>query len=160
MEAANGRREAMVSPLPLTTRVFWLLLLLLIAVLREGFLLKRAKTAPGQLTGTLRSGDVVVWKERELLIVEGRKAYRLELRPNAEIDERNGEMALVCAEDDSSVSVESLDLMECRILQDDAVSLTQRQIEDRVINPHAEHSEDVWLVQVRELPRNFSRGWP
>lgn len=102
-----------------------------------------------RLSSTLSSGDVFVLREREILVVEGRKCYRLELRPNAEI-ERNGEIALVFAEDESSLSVDSLQLSECRVITD--ITLTQRQIEDRVINPHSEHSEDVWLVLARQLP--------
>jgi len=113
----------------------------------------RYTSTRSRLLSTLSSGDVFVLREREVLVVEGRKCYRLEVRPNAEI-EHNGEIALVFAEDEF-LSVDSVQLSECRVITND-VTLTQRQIEDRIMNPHAEHSEDVFLVNARQLPASLA----
>lgn len=136
--------------------VLLLLLLLLLALFGHGLQGTLNKYTSTRLTllSTLSSGDVFVLREREVLVVEGRKCYRLEVRPNAEI-EHNGEIALVFAEDEFSLSVDSVQLSECRVIAND-VTLTQRQIEDRVINPHAEHSEDIFLVNARQLPASLA----
>jgi hypothetical protein len=43
------------------------------------------------------------------------------------------------------------DFFVVHVFNDDDIYLTQRIVEDRISNPHGEHAEDVWIINVRDL---------
>ena len=57
------------------------------------------------------------------------------------------EMVLIQDESQDSLLIASQDIVS--IVRD--VYFSQRPIEDRILNPHGEHSEDVYLIKTNEL---------
>mmetsp|Transcript_7406 Transcript_7406/g.7494 ORF Transcript_7406/g.7494 Transcript_7406/m.7494 type:complete len:168 (+) Transcript_7406:241-744(+) len=50
---------------------------------------------------------------------------------------------------------ESIDVFfVVHVFDDNDIYLTQRIVEDRISNPHGEHAEDVWIINLRDLMIN------
>ena len=86
-----------------------------------------------------------------MYIVDGIKLLGLELQ---EDEEYFGVSSFRYHEAMPAKKVEDLPKdRECVVISSDEVSLTQRQVADRTINPHAEDSEDVFLIPSSLLPQ-------
>jgi hypothetical protein len=99
-------------------------------------------TAMSAAKPTISSGDIVV-VEDQVYLVDGNKLLALERR---EEEEYVGVSSYRYHDFTPPKKVEDLAVQECVVISSDDVSLTQRQVADRTINPHAEDSEDVFII--------------
>ena len=129
-------------------------LLVLLALLGNAGALTRPSLAVARPTPrlSLTTGDVVVFEEKLILLVEGKHLLPLVQRDGDDVAS-NGDVTFYHDEEADAAKrlrLESIDKSRCRVLAD--VLLTQRQVADRTINPHSEDSEDVFLIPASSLP--------